>query len=170
MKEIEHYKLRRSVRSYTDRQVEKEKLDQVLEAGLYAPTGMNRQDTLAIAIQDPEIREALAKANGAVMGMEGDPFYGAPTVIVVLADSTQMTWVEDGALMLGNMMNAAYELGLGSCWVHRAKEEMRAEIGQQIRQKLQIPECYEGVGNLILGYAAEEKEAAPRKEGRTFCL
>lgn len=157
---------RRSVRKYTDRQVEDEKLDKVLTAGLYAPTGMNNQAPVLVAVQDKETRDRLSRMNAAVMGASGDPFYGAPCVIVVLSDPERMTWVEDGSLVLGNLMNAAHSLGLGSCWIHRAKECFDTPEGKALLRAWGVPENYRGVGNCILGYAAEEPEAKPRKPGR----
>ena len=157
---------RRSVRKYTDRQVEDEKLDKVLTAGLYAPTGMNNQAPILVAVRDKATRDRLSRMNAAVMGASGDPFYGAPCVIVVLSDPERMTWVEDGSLVLGNLMNAAHSLGLGSCWIHRAKECFDTPEGKALLRAWGVPENYRGVGNCILGYAAEEPEAKPRKSGR----
>ena len=157
---------RRSVRKYTDRQVEDEKLDKVLTAGLYAPTGMNNQAPVMVAVRDKATRDKLSRMNAAVMGASGDPFYGAPCVIVVLSDPERMTWVEDGSLVLGNLMNAAHSLGLGSCWIHRAKECFDTPEGKALLRTWGVPESYRGVGNCILGYAAEEPEAKPRKSGR----
>lgn len=157
---------RRSVRKYTDRPVEDEKLDKVLTAGLYAPTGMNNQAPVMVAVRDKETRDKLSRMNAAVMGASGDPFYGAPCVIVVLSDPERMTWVEDGSLVLGNLMNAAHSLGLGSCWIHRAKECFDTPEGKALLRAWGVPENYRGVGNCILGYAAEEPEAKPRKSGR----
>lgn len=157
---------RRSVRKYSDRPVEDEKLDKVLTAGLYAPTGMNNQLPVLVAVRDKATRDELSRMNAAVMGVSGDPFYGAPCVIVVLSDPERMTWVEDGSLVLGNLMNAAHSLGLGSCWIHRAKECFDTPEGKALLRAWGVPENYRGVGNCILGYAAEEPEAKPRKEGR----
>lgn len=157
---------RRSVRKYTDRQVEDALLDKVLEAGLYAPTGMNNQAPVMVAVRDKETRDKLSRMNAAVMGASGDPFYGAPCVIVVLTDPERMTWVEDGSLVLGNLMNAAHSLGLGSCWIHRAKECFDTPEGKELLKAWGVPENYRGVGNCILGYAAEEPVTKPRKEGR----
>lgn len=157
---------RRSVRKYTDRQVEDEKLDKVLTAGLYAPTGMNNQAPVMVAVRDKATRDRLSRMNAAVMGASGDPFYGAPCVIVVLSDPERMTWVEDGSLVLGNLMNAAHSLGLGSCWIHRAKECFDTPEGKALLRAWGVPENYRGVGNCILGYAAEEPEAKPRKSSR----
>lgn len=157
---------RRSVRKYSDRPVEDEKLDKVLTAGLYAPTGMNNQAPVLVAVRDKATRDKLSRMNAAVMGASGDPFYGAPCVIVVLSDPERMTWVEDGSLVLGNLMNAAHSLGLGSCWIHRAKECFDTPEGKALLRAWGVPENYRGVGNCILGYAAEEPEAKPRKSGR----
>lgn len=157
---------RRSVRKYSDRPVEDEKLDKVLTAGLYAPTGMNNQAPILVAVRDKETRDRLSRMNAAVMGASGDPFYGAPCVIVVLSDPERMTWVEDGSLVLGNLMNAAHSLGLGSCWIHRAKECFDTPEGKALLRAWGVPETYRGVGNCILGYAGEEPEAKPRKSGR----
>ena len=157
---------RRSVRKYSDRPVEEEKLDKVLIAGLYAPTGMNNQLPVLVAVRDKATRDRLSRMNAAVMGASGDPFYGAPCVIVVLSDPERMTWVEDGSLVLGNLMNAAHSLGLGSCWIHRAKECFDTPEGKALLRAWGVPENYRGVGNCILGYAAEEPEAKPRKSGR----
>ena len=157
---------RRSVRKYSDRPVEDEKLDKVLTAGLYAPTGMNNQAPVLVAVRDKETRDRLSRMNAAVMGASGDPFYGAPCVIVVLSDPERMTWVEDGSLVLGNLMNAAHSLGLGSCWIHRAKECFDTPEGKALLRAWGVPENYRGVGNCVLGYAAEEPEAKPRKSGR----
>ncbi len=157
---------RRSVRKYSDRPVEDEKLDKVLTAGLYAPTGMNNQLPVLVAVRDKATRDKLSRMNAAVMGASGDPFYGAPCVIVVLSDPERMTWVEDGSLVLGNLMNAAHSLGLGSCWIHRAKECFDTPEGKALLRAWGVPENYRGVGNCILGYAAEEPEAKPRKSGR----
>lgn len=157
---------RRSVRKYSDRPVEEEKLDRVLTAGLYAPTGMNNQLPVLVAVRDKATRDKLSRMNAAVMGASGDPFYGAPCVIVVLSDPERMTWVEDGSLVLGNLMNAAHSLGLGSCWIHRAKECFDTPEGKALLRAWGVPENYRGVGNCILGYAAEEPEAKPRKSGR----
>lgn len=157
---------RRSVRKYSDRPVEDEKLDKVLTAGLYAPTGMNNQAPILVAVRDKATRDKLSRMNAAAMGASGDPFYGAPCVIVVLSDPERMTWVEDGSLVLGNLMNAAHSLGLGSCWIHRAKECFDTPEGKALLRAWGVPENYRGVGNCILGYAAEEPEAKPRKSGR----
>ena len=157
-------KTRRSCRAYKPQHVEEEKLNAIIEAGTYAATGMGRQSPIILVVKDPEVRRVLTKLNAAVLGMEIDPFYGAPELLVVLADRAVPTYLYDGSLVLGNLMNAAADLGVASCWVHRAKEEFESEEGKAILKKLGIAGDYEGIGNLILGYAAEPaREAAPRK-------
>ena len=159
-------KNRRSVRKYTGEQVRDDQLDAILEAGLYAPSGMNTQNTVMVAVRDKETRDQLSKMNAAVMGSEKDPFYGAPCVIVVLAEPERYTWLEDGALVMGNLMNAAYGMGLGSCWIHRAQQMFESEEGKVLLRKWGLREDLKGVGNCILGYPEEVPEARPRRDGR----
>ena len=158
-------KERRSCRSYKPDPVPAEILDQILEAGTYAATGMGRQSPIMIAVTDRKMRDRLSQMNAAVMGANRDPFYGAPAVIVVLADRAVGTYLYDGSLVMGNLMNAAHALGIASCWIHRAREEFDSEEGKAILKELGIEGDYEGIGHCILGYAAgEDKPAAPRKE------
>ena len=157
---------RRSIRKYSSQQVPQELLDQVLEAGLYAASGMNSQVSIMVAVTDKETRDTLSRMNAEVMGASNDPFYGAPCVIVVLADPERYTWVEDASLVMGNLMNAAHAVGLGSCWIHRARQMFDSEEGKELLKKWGLPENLRGVGNCILGYSAEEPDPKPRKEGR----
>lgn len=159
---------RRSIRQYDPRPVPDELLDAVLEAGLYAPSGMNTQGVRLVAVRDSETVAYLSKLNAAVMNADRDPFYGASCVVIVLADpEIYGGWVEDGALALGNMMNAAHALGLGSCWIHRAKQVFDSPDGKALLKKWGLPEHLRGVGNCILGYPAGSHPApAPRKEDR----
>ena len=158
---------RRSIRSYEARQIPDELLDIVLSAGIHAPSGMNTQGVRLVAVRDPGTVALMSKLNGAVMGIDSDPFYGAPCVVVVLADpEIYGGWVEDGALTLGNMMNAAHALGLGSCWIHRARQVFDSPEGKALLKKWGLPETLRGVGNCILGYAKDVPAARPRKEGR----
>jgi nitroreductase len=161
-------KTRRSCRCYLDKMPEPEALNAVLEAGTWAPTGMGRQSPVIVCIQNKADRDTLSKMNAAAMGGNGDPFYGAPCVAVVLVDKTIPTCVEDGSLVMGNMLNAAESVGLSACWIHRAKEMFETAEGQALLKKWGVPnaENLRGVGNCILGYAAEggKKAPAPRKE------
>ena len=166
MKEtIQDLKTRRSVKKYKPDQITKNELVQVLEAGMNAPSGMGRQSAVMAVVQDPETLKKLSSLNASIMGVSSDPFYGAPTVIVVLADSTVPTYREDGSLVMGNLLNAAHALGLGSCWIHRAKEVMATPEGQELLKKWGLDSRYVGIGNCILGYGdGPEPQAKPRKE------
>ena len=166
---LKNMETRRSVRAYTAQPVEPEKLDAILEAGTYAASGMGRQPVKLVAVTDKATREELSRMNAAIMGTESDPFYGAPAVIVVLADRTVPTHVYDGSLAMGNLMLAAHSLGLGSCWIHRAKEEFDSAEGKALLQKWGIEGDYEGIGHCILGYAdGPEPAAKPRKEKMVY--
>ena len=157
-------KTRRSCRAYKPEHIEEEKLNAIVEAGTYAATGMGKQSPIILVVRNKEVRDKLSKINAAVMGVDFDPFYGAPDVVVVLADKAIPTYVYDGSLVMGNMMNAAEDLGVASCWIHRAKEEFESEEGKAILKELGIEGDYEGIGNLVLGYAAKPAgAAAPRK-------
>ena len=157
---------RRSIRKYKDEQIRDEQLNEILEAGTYAPTGMGAQSPVMVVIQDKETIKELSKMNADVMGTNSDPFYGAPTVIVVLADKNRLTYVEDGSLVMGNLMNAAHAVGVDSCWIHRAKEVFESEKGKELLKKWNIEGNYVGIGNCILGYRdCQYPKAKPRKAG-----
>ncbi|MDO5344492.1 MAG: nitroreductase family protein [Lachnospiraceae bacterium] len=163
---IRNIESRRSVRAYSQEQIEEEELKLILEAATYAPTGMGMQSPKIVVVQDAETIKELSRLNAAVMGSTGDPFYGAPTVVIVLADSNRPTYVEDGSLVIGTMMLAASSIGVGSCWIHRAKEVFASEEGKAYLKKWGIPDNYVGVGHCILGYPAKGAagKAKPRKE------
>ena len=158
---------RRSVRKYTDEKVPQEIVDQIIEAGLWAASGMGKQAPVILAVNDKETRDEISRLNAAVMNSTNDPFYGAPQVLVVLADKNVRTYVYDGALTMGNMMLEAYNLGVSSCWIHRAKEVFESEEGKAILAKAGIEGDYEGIGNLIIGYAdGEIPSPRERADGR----
>lgn len=167
---LECMETRRSVRAYLPNAVPEEKLERILRAGLYAASGMGRQSAMILCVTDKALRDRLMRMNAAIMGTpEKDPFYGAPCVLVVLADRSIPTAVYDGSLVLGNMMLAAHAEGLGSCWIHRAREEFDSDEGKAILHDLGVEGNYEGVGHLIVGYAdGAEPEAKPRREGRVL--
>ncbi len=167
-KTLEDIKNRRSIRRYKPEQISREELDAVLSAGICAPTGMNRQSPIIVAVQDRETVKLLSGMNAAVMGADSDPFYGAPTVLVVLSDANSRHAVQDGSLVMGNLMNAAKAVGLGSCWIHRAKEVFDTDEGKALLTKLGIEGDYIGIGNCILGYPDEEPEMKPRKENYVY--
>ena len=169
MDAVETLMTRRSVRKYKPDMVPQEKLQRILEAGEYAATGRGRQSPIILAVTDKTMRDKLSKMNAAIMGVDSDPFYGAPVVLVVLADKTVPTYLYDGSLVMGNLMNAAHAEGIASCWIHRAKEEFNSEEGKKILQDLGIAGDYEGIGHCILGYAdGDEPAPAPRKESYVY--
>ena len=166
---LEVLKTRRAIRSYEERIPEKELLDKVLEAGTYAPTGMGAQSPIIVAVTDRQTRDRLAELNAAVMGGDSDPFYGAPAVLVVLADRKVPTYLYDGSLVMGNLMNAAHAVGLGSCWIHRAKEVFDSEEGKALLKEWGIEGDYEGIGNCIIGYPkGEAPQPKARKAGYVY--
>ena len=164
---------RRSVRSYLPRQVEAQALKQILQAGTYAASGMGRQATIMIQVTNKEMRDKIAQMNQEIGGWkEGfDPFYGAPAMIIVLAKKEVPTRIYDGSLVMGNLMLAAHELGIGSCWIHRAKEEFETDWGKDLLKSLGVEGEYEGIGHCALGYVdGEYPQAAERKEKRIFSV
>ncbi len=168
---LEVIKARRSCRSFRPELIEKEKLDKIIEAGTYAATGMGRQSPVIISVRKKETRDKIAALNAKIMGQPDtfDPFYGAPEMLIVLADKSVSTHIYDGSLVIGNMMLAAEELGVGTCWIHRAKEEFDSELGRELLSGLGMTGDYEGIGHLAVGYpAAPAKEAAPRKENYVY--
>ena len=160
---------RRSVKKYKSAPVPQEIIDKIINAGLYAPSGMGAQSPIIIQVTNKEMRNKLAKMNADIMGADTDPFYGAPCVLIVLANKNCRTAIYDGSLVMGNMMIEAESLGLGSCWIHRAKEEFETEYGKRLLKELGIEGEYEGIGNLILGYGDGEKpRPKPRKENYVY--
>ncbi len=158
-------KSRRSVRAYKTDAVPEEVLDAILEAGTYAPTGGGRQSPTVIAVKSAEYRKRISELNAEVMGSDKDPYYGAPVIILVLADGNANTFVEDGSCVLENMMLAAASLGLGSVWVHREREIFDSEKGKKLLAEWKLPETLRGVGSIALGYSsAPVGKAADRKD------
>ena len=166
---LDSIKTRRSIRNFKPDMVPQEILDQIIEAGTWAATAMNRQAPIIIAVTDRAVRDRLSKLNAKIMGTANDPFYGAPVVLIVLAEKERPTRVYDGSLVMGNLMLAAHALGVGSCWIHRAKEEFEGEEGKALLRSLGITGEYEGIGHCILGYAAGEAPEPPaRKDGWVY--
>lgn len=162
---------RRSCRSFRPDMVKEEELQAILRAGTYAPTGMGKQAPIIIAVTDKGLRDRIAEENRKIGGWEEgfDPFYGAPVILIVLADRNVRTYQYDGSLVMGNLMNAAESLGVASIWIHRAKEEFDSAFGKEILAQLGITGDYEGIGHCALGYAdGKAKEPAPRKENYVY--
>lgn len=162
---------RRSYRKFKEEMPKKENLEQIIEAGLYAANGMGKQATVTIAVTNKEVRDKLAAVNCKIGGWpEGfDPFYGAPAVLIVLGDKNCLTHVYDGSLVIGNMLLAAHSLGLGSIWIHRAKEEFEMDEWKDLLKSLGVEGEWEGIGHCAVGYVEGDKPvAAKRREGRVY--
>lgn len=171
MNTLEAISTRRSIKGYKSTMPEEEKLNQIIKAGLEAASGRNLQAPIILKITNKEIRDKLSKANADIMGASSDPFYNAPAVLIVIAPKSCRTRVYDGSVVMGNMMLAAHELGLGSCWIHRAKETFELPEWQAWLCELGLTEEYEGIGNLIVGYRDSDYPAPkPRREGRVISV
>ena len=166
---LETIKSRRSIRKYKSDMVPQDKLEKIIEAGTYASTGMGKQSPIIIAVTNKELRDKLSAMNAKIMGTNTDPFYGAPVVLIVLADKSRPTYLYDGSLVMGNLMLEAEAQGIGSCWIHRAKEEFESEEGKEILKSLGIEGDYEGIGHCVLGFAdGPAPKAAPRKDSYVY--
>ena len=166
---IQTIRSRRSCRAYKPEQITNEELEAVLGAGTYAASAMGKQSAKIVVVQDAATREKLSRMNAAIMGKDCDPMYGAPTILVVLADANAKCAVQDGSLVMGNLMNAAASLGIGSCWIHRAKEVFASEEGKALLKKWGVEGDYEGIGHCVLGYpAGDVPKAKPRKENYVY--
>lgn len=171
MNTLESIKTRRSIRKYKSDPVPQELLNKIIDAGLYAPSGMGRQATIILSVANKEVRDQLSKLNARIMGTDTDPFYSAPAVLIVLAKKDCPTGIYDGSLVMQNLMLAAHELGLGSCWIHRAKEEFELPEGKELLKSLGIEDEYEGIGHCIIGYAdGDAPSPAERKEHRVYSV
>lgn len=166
---LENIYTRTSCKNYKSDKVDEALIDEVIKAGVSSATGKNAQSPIIIKITNKKVRDELANLNASIMGRDGiDPFYNAPVVLVVLAKKDVFTHVYDGSIVMANMMLAAHALGLGSCWIHRAKEEFETEYGKKLLKDLGINEEYEGIGNLVLGYEEVKSNPKPRKENWVY--
>ncbi len=164
---------RRSCRNFKPDMIKDEDLNAIIKAGTYAATGMGKQSPIIITVTDKKLRDEISVENRKIGGWdEGfDPFYGAPVILIVLANKDVPTYVYDGSLVMGNLMNAAESLGIASIWIHRAKEEFESDFGKDILKRLGIEGNYEGIGHCALGYAAEPAKApAPRKNNYVYTI
>ena len=163
---IENMITRRSCRGYKPDMIPEDILEEIIKAGTYAATGMGKQSPVILAVTNPEVRSKLSEVNAEIMGVDSDPFYGAPVVLVVLAEKSRPTHVYDGSLVMGNLMNAAHAVGVDSCWIHRAREVFASEEGKALKAEWGVPESYIGIGHCVLGYrSGEYPEAKERKDG-----
>ena len=166
---LETSKSSSSIRQYKSDMVPQDKLEKIIEAGTYAATGMGKQSPIIVAVTNKELRDKLSAMNAKIMGTNTDPFYGAPVVLIVLADKSRPTYLYDGSLVMGNLMLEAEAQGIGSCWIHRAKEEFESEEGKEILKSLGIEGDYEGIGHCVLGFAdGPAPKAAPRKDSYVY--
>ncbi|MDR0410178.1 MAG: nitroreductase family protein [Spirochaetaceae bacterium] len=164
---LKDLKERRSVRKYKAEQIKDSELDAILEAGLWAASGDGKQSAIMVVLRDADKIARLEKLNAAVIGKaDAKTFYGAPVVVTVLADKKQLTWVDDGNMVIANLMNAAYAVGVGSCYIYRAGAVFDGAEGKSLLKEWGVDDGYGGVGHVILGYAAENPTPAPRKSGR----
>ena len=164
---------RRSIRKFKPDMVPKDMIKEIIEAGIYAASGRGKQAPAVIAVTNRELRDRISAENRKIGGWEEgfDPFYGAPVILIVIADKEIPTAVYDGSLTLGNMMLKAHELGLGTCWIHRAREEFESDLGKEILASLGIKGSFEGVGHLALGYAdCALPDIPPRNDNRVFYI
>lgn len=170
MEVLESILTRRSVKKYKSDPVAKELIEKIVQAGLCAPSGLNKQSPIILAVSNKEVRDELSRLNAQRdQFLRADPFYGAPVVLVVLADKSVPTYVYDGSLVMENMLLTAHELGLGACWIHRAKETFESPEGKAILKSLGIEGEYEGIGNCIVGYPdGDLPKEKPRKENRVY--
>ena len=165
---LEIIRTRRSYRSYQPEQITDEQLNAVLEAGTYAPTSRGLQSPFIVAIQNENLKARLAKMNAEIMGVTTNPYYDAPTYILVFVPSDAPNGIQDASLVMENMMLAAHAQGLGSCWIHREREMFATEEGKELMQQWGLPEGLVGIAALALGYPnGEPSPAKPRKEGYT---
>lgn len=162
-------KERRSIRKYKPEQITDGELNAILEAGTWAASAKNLQTPVTAVVQDKETIDRMSRLNAEIQGVTTDPFYGAPTVVVVLADGTKPNWLQDGSLVMGNLMTAAAAMGIGSCWINRAMELFDKAEGKELLKKWGLPETLRGVGNCVLGYIdGPMPEPHPRKDGWIF--
>lgn len=170
---LQTIKSRRSVRNFKSDMVPKEIIEKIIEAGTYAPTGRGKQSPIIIAVTNRELRDKLSALNAKIMGKDEsfDPFYNAPVCLIVLADKSVPTYIYDGTLVMENLMLASEDLGVGSCWIHRAKEEFETSECKKILEDLGVHGDYEGIGHCVLGYPAEEKPVpAKRKDNYSYFI
>ena len=164
---------RRSIRKFKSDMVSKKDIDEIIEAGLYAANGMGRQAVITVAVTNKELRDKIAEDNRKIGGWDKgfDPFYGAPVILIVLAEKDWRNKVYDGSLVIGNMMLAAHSLGLGSIWIHRAKEEFETEEYKKLLKDIGVQGEWEGIGHCAIGYIdCDIPKPAPRKENRVYFI
>lgn len=167
---ITNLKMRRSIRAYLAKMPSPESIKRISEAGSYAPNGLGKQSATIVVVTEKSLRDRLSKMNAAILGSSADPFHGAPMVLIVFADRSVPTYIYDGALVMGNMLNAAHSEGLGSCWVHRAKEMFEGEEGKALLSEWGLQGELEGIGCCVLGYSSDEELPQPRPRKKDYII
>lgn len=163
---LEVLKNRRAIRQYKNQQITKEELEAVLEAGTYAPTGVGTQGVQIIAVQSPKYVERVDALNAKILGRDVHPYYGAPTIVLVMETADCKTHTFDGSAACMNMLNAAYAVGLGSCWIHRCEQMFETQEGKELLKEWGLPEDLKGVASFSLGYPdCEHPKPKKRREG-----
>ena len=160
----------RSFKAYTDELVSDYLLNEITTAATYSASGMNKQSALKVVVKDKALRNKLSALNASILGITSDPFYNAPVVVVVLADSNVRTYVEAGSLVMGILMNAAHSVGVSSCWIHRAKEVFESKEGKELLKEWGIPESYKGIGICILGYPKAKTDVLPKPRKENYVI
>lgn len=161
---------RRSIKNYKDTPVSRHLIDEITRSATYSASGMNKQSAVMVVVTNKVLRDKLSRLNASILNTDKDPFYNAPVVIVVLADSNVRTYIEDGSLVMGNLMNAAFSVGVGSCWIHRAKEMFETEIGKELLKEWGLSDSYKGIGNCILGYPADQIDPLPKPRKENYII
>lgn len=168
---IECLETRRSIRAFhTDIMPVDELIEKIAQAGTYAPTGRGMQSPRIVAVTNKAVRDQLSQLNAQVLGTETDPFYGAPVVLVVLADRSRPTYLYDGSLVMGNLLTAAHAMGLGACWIHRAKEVFDSPEGKNLLRQWGIEGDYEGIGHCVIGYPLDHSTPAPKPRKKDYII
>lgn len=157
---------RRSIRKYKPEMISEDELETILQAGIWAPSGMNRQSCRLVVIRQPERLKRLYALAMEFPNRGGNPFYDAPLAVIAFANSTATSPVQDASLAIGNMANAAASIGVGSCWINCVKDLFQTPEGREFKKEICPEEEYIPVGSLILGYADEQPQPKPREEGR----
>lgn len=161
---------RRSIKAYTDELVSDYLLNEITTAATYSASGMNKQSAVMVVVKDKALRDKLSQLNASILGTTNDPFYNAPIVVVVLADSNVRTYIEDGSLVMGNLMNAAHSVGVSSCWIHRAKEMFETDEGKLLLKEWGLSESYKGIGNCIIGYPVDKTDVLPKPRKENYVI
>lgn len=155
---------RRSIRRFLEKQISDDELKSVLDAGTWAATGHGTQDPWIVAVQNPQLMQRLSAVNAEIMGITSNPYYDAPTIVLVFASADNYNRERDASLVLGNMMLAAHSIGLASCWINRVDEMFKRDELKALLKEWGLPDGLVGVGSLALGYAASQPRTVKERK------